>query len=184
MPLRIVLLLIACFAYATLRYVVFGDVTAAHLPAFVTNKALALAAAVALFPAALARHRGDGLGARGWEWLAGAGALLHVLLSLAQLAPAVYPPLFADGRLNLTGELVVLSGVLAAWLAWQMRGSTGGPGARLHVPLLLALLVHAVARGLSGWLAPGSWPGGLPPISLLAAVALAAALVVRFPRRA
>lgn len=178
------LLLVALsFGYAAVRYVVVGDVAAAHLPAFVANKGLALASALALLPAAWARRRGDGLTARGWEWLAGAGAFLHILLSLAQIAPATYPPLFEGARLNLAGELVMLSGALAAGLAWLSRSERGG-AARWQVPLLLALLVHVAARGLSGWLAPAAWPGAMPPISLLVALALAAALVLRLPRRA
>jgi len=183
MPLKVLLLVALSFGYAALRYVVFGDVTASHLPAFVANKALALTAALALLPAALARHRGNGLAARGWEWTAGASALLHVLLSLAQITPASYPTLFEGARANLSGELVILSGVLAAGLATLARNERSG-GARWQVPLLLVLLGHVVARGLPGWLAPATWPGALPPISLLAALAMAVALGLRLARRA
>jgi hypothetical protein len=30
---------------------------------------------------------------------------------------------------------------------------------------------HVLVMGLSGWLQPAGWPGGLPPISLLAFIA-------------
>ena len=183
MSIRLILVVTLAFAYAALRYVGFGDVAAAHLPAFVANKALSLTAVLALVPAALARRRGDGLGARGWEWLAGAAAALHVLLSLGLMSAATYPPLYAEQRLNLAGELVLVSGALAAALAWWMR-SERGLSAYLYVPLLLALLVHTVSRGLSGWLAPAGWPGGMPPISLLAALALVASAVLRGRRAA
>ena len=42
------------------------------------------------------------------------------------------------------------------------------------------MVVHLVALGLRGWLAPAGWNGGLPPISLVAVVA---ALVPLFVKR-
>ena len=39
---------------------------------------------------------------------------------------------------------------------------------RLGYVALLLVVVHLVALGLEGWLAPGGWNGGLPPISLVA----------------
>jgi hypothetical protein len=114
MPLKALLLLAFALAYASLRYVVFGGVAASHLPAFIANKALSLAAVLALVPAASARWSGNAQALRGWEWLAGSAATLHVLLSLGLMSAASYPPLFVEGRPNLTGELVLLTGALAA----------------------------------------------------------------------
>ena len=42
------------------------------------------------------------------------------------------------------------------------------------------MVVHLVALGLRGWLAPGGWTAGLPPISLVAVVA---ALIPLFVKR-
>jgi DMSO/TMAO reductase YedYZ heme-binding membrane subunit len=51
--------------------------------------------------------------------------------------------------------------------------------------LCLSLVVaHLVVLGLKGWLTPQHWPIGLPPISLLAAVAAAVPLVVRLQQLA
>lgn len=45
---------------------------------------------------------------------------------------------------------------------------------------LAFVVMHLVALGWEGWLAPAGWNGGLPPISL---VALVAALVPLFVKR-
>ena len=44
---------------------------------------------------------------------------------------------------------------------------------------LMLVVVHLVVLGLEGWLAPKGWNGGLPPISLLAAVAALVPLLVK-----
>jgi hypothetical protein len=41
------------------------------------------------------------------------------------------------------------------------------------------VLVHLVAFGLKGWLNPTGWSGGMPPISLVAAVAVLIPLLVK-----
>jgi hypothetical protein len=38
---------------------------------------------------------------------------------------------------------------------------------------------HVLVMGLSGWLQPAGWPGGLPPISLLAFIAALIPVLVR-----
>ena len=47
---------------------------------------------------------------------------------------------------------------------------------------LTLVVVHLVVLGLKGWLAPGSWQAGLPPISLLAVVAALLPLLVKRKR--
>ena len=39
---------------------------------------------------------------------------------------------------------------------------------RLGYLALILVVVHLVALGLKGWLAPKGWPAGIPPISLVA----------------
>ena len=54
------------------------------------------------------------------------------------------------------------------------------PSTRPPSVALAFVVVHLVALGLRGWLAPADWTAGLPPISLLAVVA---ALVPLFVKR-
>ena len=50
---------------------------------------------------------------------------------------------------------------------------------RLGYVALLLVAAHMVALGLKGWLAPQGWHGGLPPISMIAFVAVVIPLLVK-----
>ncbi len=54
--------------------------------------------------------------------------------------------------------------------------STPSVGDARRRALVLILVVHCAALRGTEWLEPGSWPGGLPPITLLAAAAGVASL--------
>lgn len=205
------LLLLVFLAYAVARYVLFGTVPPAHIPLYVLNKAVSLLALVlvgtSLVIGPLARLDPDGLpgwlGARRWVGLAGLGlALVHVLLTLPIFGPAYYGKFFAqpDGATGLTlaGELSLLAGILAtAGLVWQGALSRRPTDPAPHAPALHTLTVlrrlgwlvvalvaiHCVFMGWSGWWTPATWPGGLPPISLLAVLFALAVTVVRLVLR-
>ena len=172
-----------CFAYAFLRYVVLKGEPLANVPLYVTNKAVALFAILLL--AAAARSRAP------WRRLARAAGLfaaaLHGLASVVLLSPAYLPKLHVPGgRLSGSAELAVICGVAAlvilAWLKLARPGALSPRSAQWAAHGALALVgVHCAALGASGWLEPARWPGGLPPLTLLgalaAAVGLAAALI-------
>jgi hypothetical protein len=184
--LLVLALLAACEAYAALRYVVYGPTPVDHLPAYVTNKALALAA-LALLGVAVASR---GAEVRRFAGLVGFALTgVHAVLSLAVLSPDYLPELFRGpgAGLRVAGEAALLAGAVAlallVSLAWP-RGGRGPSiftgGARVASVVLLALVgLHVLALGSAGWLAPASWPGGLPPISLLAFAYVAGALTAR-----
>lgn len=149
----------------------------ASLPLWTTNKAVAVFA-VGLLAAAAARPR-----ARWRRWVRalalGAGAL-HGLASLALLRPGYYGALFEGGpagRMTALGELAILAGA-AALVAFgaasrRRRGARArrcAPRAAAAGAALVLVLVHCAALGAPGWLSPGRWPGGLPPMSLAGAL--------------
>jgi DMSO/TMAO reductase YedYZ heme-binding membrane subunit len=189
--------------YAVLRYNVFKGVETAHLPLYIGNKILSisglflLAASYAIrkmpWPKQDAQHRGNiarFLGLVGFSFTA-----MHVLISLMILSPAYFPKFFAGDMMNWKGELSMLMGVISLyffsypvitsipsvkqslgtkrWQSQQQRGYFG---------LLLALL-HSAVMGASGWLNVQSWPGYLPPITLLAVVIAAIPLILKFTRK-
>ncbi len=206
-----VIIFLVVFAYAVIRYNVIKGTPWVELPFFVSNKAISLSAVVFI---ALSYTLGSlarfwpktfvpALGLRKFFGLLGFGlAALHGLISLLIFSPVYYPKFFLEsGELNLVGELSMLFGVLAfvvfalvaissipavaksmkpeRWLAVQRVGYLG----------LVLVFFHVFVMGLQGWLKPSGWPGGLLPISLVAAIVIALALLVKitamvFPKEA
>lgn len=172
-------------AYATLRYNVFKDVPWSQWPAWVTNKAAALAALLLLLAALLRAGRDGGHG----RLLAAASvlAMVHIALSLALLGPAAYPGLFANGLPTMAASLSLLLGVVAAVAAPRVsRPEVPGTPPRLRpAPVgILALVVglHAGLLGFQGWATPGKWPGGMPPITLISFAAGLLAVILGWKR--
>jgi hypothetical protein len=193
-------LLLVTFAYATTRYVVFGPWSVGHIPLYVLNKAISwsalwlLALALALGPLArLAPRRFAGhLWRRRYFGIMGfLLASLHVVMSLAILNYAYYRQFFRQAfELTALAEFSMAMGALA-WFLLLAPLAASLPGAREQMSarywqrlqgigawgLLLGGL-H-VGYGAPGWLAPATWYGGLPPITLCSASGVAIALALR-----
>lgn len=186
------LILILTFAYSVVRYHVFGDVPWAQMPLYVMNKAVSWSGLTLLALAYLRRDKpaARDLGVLGL-FLTGA----HIAMSFSIMSPAYYAKLYEGGRLTAWGEGAILAGVGAAvvlalpalgtlpgvrealgdarWLRWQRAGYWA-----------LALTAsHCALLGGKGWFAPQSWPGGLPPITLLSFLMAVAPLAWRLRRR-
>ena len=187
--------------YAIIRYHLAGDVAWAHFPLFIFNKATSLAAVFFVASSYLVGkvihwHDHDKTlrlvvikfcGLLGF-FLAG----IHALLSLSLLSPAYYAKFFeADGRMNLEGEVAMAVGVIGLFLLMSpaittlpmMPKAIGGirwkRSQRAGYVALAFVVVHLVAMGMEGWLAPSGWNSGLPPISLVAVVAVLVPLLVK-----
>ena len=191
---------IPCLAYAIVRYNVFKGVAWTHLPLYIVNKSAALAGVILIALAYLVgklfggpngtepvRSKAKFLGLAGFAMIT-----MHVLMSTVLLSPANYEKFYeASGKLNLTGEFTFLFGVLAygcllfpaittlphmydalgmgRWLQAQHMG---------YAALALAG-GHTFAMGAKGWIDLASWPGSMPPITLLGFLAALLALVVK-----
>lgn len=179
----VVAAVVLALAYALVRYVGLGPVTWAGVPLYVANKAAALSG-VALLAAALVvgplQGRSAALRRLDRGALARAGGALtagHALASLLLLGPTLFPDLFDAGRLTGRGELAMATGVVATIaLVWQ--GHRPGAWARVRVLVLALAAAHATLIGAPKWLTPGTWHGGLPPITLLSVLVAAGALGV------
>ena len=192
----------AALAYAVVRYHMAGDEEWRHFPLFILNKATSLAAVFFVASSYLIGkiirwHDHDPAlrlvvikfcGLMGFFL-----AAVHAFFSLALLSPAYYGKYFDDvGRLNLEGEIAMSVGVIALFflLAPAITTLPGMPKAiggwrwkrnqRAGYIALALVVVHLVALGIKGWLAPQGWNGGMPPISLIAVIA---ALVPLFVKR-
>ena len=191
----------ASLAYAIVRYHFAGDVAWRHFPLFILNKATSLAAVAFVACSYLVGkviHWHDHDHALRLVVIKFCGlmgfflAAAHVFFSLSLRTPAYYGKYFdAAGRLNLQGELAMAAGVIALFFllspalttlpmipkalgGWRWKRSQ-----RAGYVALSLVLVHLVVLGVKGWLAPKGWHGGLPPISLVAAVAALVPLLVK-----
>ncbi|WP_372716936.1 ferric reductase-like transmembrane domain-containing protein [Immundisolibacter sp.] len=193
-------LLVVTFAYATLRYVVFGPWSVGHIPLFVLNKAVSwsalwlIALAYALGPLArLAPKRfGQHLWLRRYIGIMGfALACLHVVISIFIFNYHYYRLFFRQAfELTALAEFAMAMGALGwflllAPLAASLPGAQAALSARYWRWLqrlgTLAMLFGAlhVAYGVPGWLTPEKWYGGLPPITLWSALGVAIVLGLR-----
>ena len=188
-------------AYAVIRYHLAGDVPWRHFPLFILNKATSLAAVILvassyLIGKVIRWHDHDKAlrlvvikfcGLMGFFL-----AAVHAFFSLALLSPANYGKYFDEvGRLNLQGEIAMSVGVLALFCLLgpavttlpMMPKAIGGVrwkrNQRLGYVALAFVVVHLVFLGVKGWLAPGDWQRGIPPISLVAVVAALVPLLVK-----
>ncbi len=189
-------------AYAIVRYHLFGGVEWSHLPAYVMNKSVSLAAIAFLccsyltgkwinaYPNDVSRRRSLAkfLGLTGLYF-----AGVHILLTLALLSPLNYPKFFlADGgKMNLTGELAILFGALAiSFLMFpaittlpMMYEALGGErwqrAQRMGYWAVAMVAGHTLTMGWKGWLDPSGWHGGMPPITMLGFALAAAALLAK-----
>ena len=192
--------LLLAISYALLRYHVAGPVPWKDFPFFILNKGFSLAAFVLIacnFGFGPLRNLGVPVPD---SWLAARKAvgmtgfllvLIHALMSFLLFKPAVYAGFFAaDGTLTLLAGLSMLAGVLAFVVLWAYNLSfqTFLREDKVFISfitsrrfLLVAFLLggaHLLFMGYEGWLKPGGWHGGLPPISLVAFAIFAMAYVV------
>ncbi len=199
------LLLGIALSYAVIRYHIFASVDWTHLPLFILNKALALAAVFFISmsyvvgkliktysndpPKQLILVKFCGL--MGFSM-----AALHALMALLLFSPDYYPKFFdITGRLNITGELSMLFGILSLWCL-SVTAITSLPfmieavgvdrwkrGQRLGYVSLLISGGHVLVMGLTGWLTPAGWHGYLPPVSLVAFSVVLLVLLVKIVNR-
>lgn len=196
-----VIVLAGTFLYAIVRYNIIKGTPWEHFPLLISNKAISLASvvfiALSYILGPLARFWPTEivplLPTRKFFGLLGFGlGAVHGFMSLLLFTPANYPKFFLpDGTLSLVGELSMLFGVLSL-LVFAVVAVTGVPGIsqsiqkdrwqaiqRMGYAGLLLVLLHVVIMGFGGWTKPGTWPGGLLPISLIAAIVIAVTLLLR-----
>lgn len=190
--------------YSICRYHIFNGVGWSHFPLYIFNKATALGAILFISCSYLIgkvirvyeSEKDKKLVLIKFCGLIGFSlAAIHAFVSLLLFSPEYYSKFFLDsGKLNLIGELSMIFGVLSLWCLsitaiaslpfmynalgverWQ-RGQRLG-----YVTLFLAA-GHVLFMGFSSWLKPESWPGHLPPISLVAFIAASFPVLIKLIR--
>jgi DMSO/TMAO reductase YedYZ heme-binding membrane subunit len=191
----------ASLSYAVIRYHFAGDVAWRHFPLFILNKATSLAAVIfvacSYLIGKIIRWYDHDISLRlvviKFCGLMGFFlAAVHGFFSLSLLSPAYYGKYFDEvGRLNLQGEIAMSVGVVALFFLLSpvvttlpmMPKAIGGlrwkRSQRAGYVALALVVVHLVALGIKGWLAPQGWHGGIPPVSLVAVVVALTPLLVK-----
>jgi hypothetical protein len=185
----ITLTCILSIGYAILRYHIAGPVPWKDLSFFTLNKGVALSSFILLtfnFSFGPLNNLGfklpEGyLNARKAMGMTGfLLALIHALMSFMIFNPAVFGKFYdANHTLTLAAGLSMLGGILSFVVLWGYNLSfqthlredkkfIGFITSRnfLLVAMLFSLF-HLFFMGYKGWMNPGSWHGGLPPISLV-----------------
>jgi DMSO/TMAO reductase YedYZ heme-binding membrane subunit len=155
-PLLITAILVLSISYAVLRYHVAGPVPWKDFPFFILNKGFSLAAFVLI-----ACNFGFG-----------------PLRNLGVPLPDSW--LVARKAVGMTGFLLVLIHALMSFLLFKPAVYANFFAADGTLTLLagLSMLAGVLFMGYEGWMKPGGWHGGLPPISLVAFAVFAMAYVV------
>ncbi|MCF6284549.1 MAG: hypothetical protein L3K26_05110 [Candidatus Hydrogenedentes bacterium] len=161
------------FIYALLRYVILHDVAWSNVPLYVLNKSISWSGVV-LFGMSLLAGEKDLR--RYYGTLAFAAIVGHLFLSLMVLNPHYFAKFYgAEGRMNGVGETSMLAGVLGILFLGglffiNLKGRSED-GASLRAGwgrmVLWCAAVHVAIMGYASWMAPGTWQGYLPPITLL-----------------
>lgn len=184
----LLIVLAVTFVYSGLRYHVFGGVPWSQLPLYVTNKATSWAALTLLALAYISR---DGRFAREAGMLGLLLSATHVILSQTILDPAYYDKLYVGAHFSAIAETALLAGVGAATVLIIPAVATL-PGVRANLgedrwrrwlraghPGLALVALHCALLGCKGWFAPGTWPGYMPPITLIATLIALAPMLAR-----
>ncbi len=187
----ITVVILLSWIYALVRYNIFKHVDFAHLPLYVTNKSFALSAVILICISTLKNEK---FGRDFSIYLNTAGYLLgltHLLISTTILNPTYFPDLFAKEKLSVLGEMGLLFGIFTFIIfTFLIIFSVTRDYYRnlfkqiftinfLNLVALTFLSAHALLIGIKNWPAPQTWPGFLPPISLLGFIASSITILKR-----
>lgn len=198
------IILLFFLVYASLRYIVFKGVDPVHFPLYVINKVFSisglflLATSYAFGKLKWLRFADETKQNQFIKFTGLAGfslSAMHVFISLIILTPAYFPKFYNGDMMNLTGELSMLMGVFSLY-CFTIPAITTIPfmqdavgikkwqqGQRIGYFGLITALLHTVIMGVKGWWDVTSWPGYLPPITLLATIIAAIPLYLKFVKR-
>jgi hypothetical protein len=163
--------------YALVRYVLFMPTYINHVPSFILNKAVGMAASFFLVYALCCRCCGQTDKAGVYFRATFFAVVVHVPLSLTLLRPGYFPEFFTkDGStLKPWGEMVVLFGAVGLATLWQNSRDrlTAITQKRLGLTLLIVIFTHVGSMGICRGLNITAKHAYLPPMWLLSLVVIA-----------
>lgn len=189
--LYVVLTLLLSTIYSIIRYNIFKGVFWTDLPLYVFNKAISLSSVILLSSYLIFKDKSEKNQFKLFREYATLFAFLHILITILILSPEYYPKLFADSKFNLVGNLSLLFGALGFMLMF-LFGSKYLFTKYIRQKNILELLwdsfivlimFHVFVMGFKGWFLIDTWPGLLPPITMLSFIILLFGMAVRISRK-
>ncbi len=168
--------------YAILRYNIFKGVPWADLPIYTLNKSIALTSIILILSTVFNSHKNNYIQVN-LSIFVNIFIFSHVIFSLTLLGPQYYDKFYSFDKLNITGSLSLLFGILA-FIGFMTSGIL-----KIFQKLklieeqelkelilkninLFFMTGHVLIMGFKGWFAPEKWPGYLLPISLISFIVL------------
>lgn len=186
--------------YAILRYHIAGTTPWKDLPFFIFNKAISMSSLILLtinFLLGPLKNIGANLSndLMRSRRLVGIVAFLqvfvHVIMSFMVFNPRVFARFFEeDGTINLITGISMVTGVFAFVLLWMYNVSFNSNfrkdkdllrwinSRNVIITGMVLAGAHLVFMGYKGWMTPGKWYWGLPPISLVSFAVFAVGFII------
>lgn len=196
-----ILCIVLFTAYATLRYNIFKGIPFSEFPLYILNKSISWTGLTIIvlsylistwkkigtqLPENIINSKRD-LGIIGFAFVSA-----HILISIINLNPIDYAKFYAsDSSLNSLGQLSLLFGAISyIILNIPFINSFRNEELKKHEKWkqvqnlgyisVIGVLLHLFFMGYKGWFDLSSWAGGMPPITLLAALIIVILLIARF----
>lgn len=170
--------------YATIRYNIIQGVSWSDWPVYTLNKVFGFSSLM-LLVIAIVRYRLESAYSNSKIlYMSGLFGGIHVLISCMLLNPVYYEKFFYDRKLTMEASFSMLLGAIAAVIFISRATLKGDRNTNNKIRSLAVLSVtvglHAALQGFQSWLEPSTWPGFIPPITLLSFLVSIAALILMF----
>lgn len=192
--------IIVLTSYATIRYVLFKNIPISEFPMYILNKSISWAAVCFIsFSYIISTLNKLNvniskflLESRKFYGLLGfALSVIHVFISIIYLNPNYYEKFYNNLNILTTQHqisllfgiiaLVILTGTFLNSYKSEEEKKTENWRKKQNIGYLalISVFIHLAVMGFEGWLNLKSWPNGLPPITLLAAIVVSTTLIFR-----
>jgi hypothetical protein len=162
------------------------------LPLFITNKALALTFAVNLF--FLTNLTFKNINRKVLGITTYFIAILHSIISVILLATPYFDSFYIDGKLCYCAAVMMLFGVAAVMTMVLIQKNfmyrhrfpeywSSFSFEKAYILFLIFIALHIFVYFVNGWFDVNSWPGGLPPISMISFVFIVISTIQFFHKR-
>ncbi|MCX7833243.1 MAG: hypothetical protein N2490_03440 [Ignavibacteria bacterium] len=182
--LIIILIFIGIYVYAVLRYIIFGVTSWDQIPLFITNKALSFSGLLYFALSPIVKYFTKRKDVKIYYLTGFIFICLHVIISLILLNKINYGKFYNEsGTFKLDSGISMLAGTVAfIFLLYTnvvKKDSSIITNKLLYSILSILPLVHLFFMGYKGWFSYDSWPGGMPPITLLSFILYTLGLIFK-----